>query len=81
MQISYDTVTQQVKSAPEKYLYDISQYINYLMYRYSMENKQSEPIRKSTGLKDFLGCLKLDKDPLEIQKEMRNEWNWLHRRH
>lgn len=74
MQVTYDSVAQQLKSAPEKYLYDISQYISFLIYRYTMENQQKETARKSSGLKDFLGCLKLDKDPLEIQKEMRNEW-------
>ncbi|MBQ5454036.1 MAG: DUF2281 domain-containing protein [Bacteroidales bacterium] len=75
MQVTYDSVAQQLKSAPEKYLYDISQYINYLIYRYASENQQNDSEKKYSGLKDFLGCLKLDKDPLEIQKEMRNEWN------
>ena len=74
-QATYDSVTLQLKSAPTKYLNDISQYINYLMYRYALEQQPKEPVKKSTGLKDFLGCLNLDKDPLEIQKEMRNEWN------
>ena len=74
MQVTYESVERQLKSAPEKYLSDISQYISFLMYRYTMES-QPEPTRKSTGLKDFLGCLHLDQDPLDIQKEMRNEWN------
>ena len=38
-------------------------------------NPSLKVILHPSGLSDFLGCLHLDKDPLEIQKEMRNEWN------
>ena len=27
------------------------------------------------SLREFVGSIKIDRDPLEIQKEMRNEWN------
>lgn len=29
----------------------------------------------SIGLREFVGSIKIDRDPLEIQKELRNEWN------
>lgn len=29
---------------------------------------------QKTSLKEFSGLLKFEKDPLEIQKELRNEW-------
>ncbi|MCR5456442.1 MAG: hypothetical protein K6F33_15810 [Bacteroidales bacterium] len=80
-QVSYDSVVRQLKAAPEKYLYDISLYINYIMYRNSVENEPQNIENKYSGLKDFLGCLSLDKDPMEIQKEMRNEWNLFHSRY
>ncbi|MFP9097443.1 hypothetical protein ACLI09_00185 [Flavobacterium sp. RHBU_24] len=34
----------------------------------------TEPVKKGFDAKAFLGTVKFDKDPLEIQKEMRDEW-------
>ena len=34
-------------------------------------NKRS---RRGVNVKKYVGILKMDKDPLSIQKEMRNDW-------
>jgi len=65
--MSYDAVVEQVRSVPEEYLDDISRYIKNLM---SGKRK-----KKSPGLREFYGALKIEGDPLEIQKQMRSEWD------
>ena len=66
--MSYDAVVEQVRSVPEEYLDDISRYISNLMGG----NKRK---KKSQGLREFYGALKIEGDPLEIQKQMRDEWD------
>lgn len=66
--MNYDAVIEQVKSVPEEYLDDISRYINNVVNMHSCKNKKS-------GLREFYGALHIDGDPLEIQKQMRNEWD------
>ena len=36
--------------------------------------KTSNPIRKKHNFEKYVGKIKLKRDPLIIQKEMRNEW-------
>ncbi|MBR5959267.1 MAG: hypothetical protein IKZ99_12960 [Salinivirgaceae bacterium] len=62
-----EEVIEQIKSVPEEYLDEISQYISDLMGG----NKRK---KKSQGLREFYGIMNLG-DGLEIQKQMRNEWN------
>lgn len=69
--MSYEAVLKQVKSVPEACLDEISNYIDYVIYRY--EKQETE--KKKGNLSEFFGTMKIDGDPLEIQKEMRNEWN------
>ena len=58
--MSYDLVLEQVKSAPEECLEDISNYIDYVLYRYEKRNSsldefnslcsESQKWAKSVGL-------------------------------
>ena len=66
--MSYDAVVEQVRSVPEEYLDEISQYISDLMSIREVRGKNNR------GLRDFYGIMHLG-DGLEIQKQMRNEWN------
>lgn len=66
--MSYDMVVEQIKSVPEEYLDDISHYISNVVNRHSKKNAKS-------GLREFYGALNIEGDPLEIQKQMRNEWD------
>ena len=57
MQVTYDSVAQQLKSAPEKYLYDISQYINYLIDLFvKMPPVFYNAIAAAQFLEELLGC-------------------------
>ena len=65
--MSYDAVVEQLKSVPNEYLDDISRYISNILNG----QKKSE----QGGLREFYGALKIEGDPLEIQKQMRDEWD------
>lgn len=69
--MNYETVLTKVRTAPEVCLDEISKYIDYVLYRYEEQEKE----KKKGNLSEFFGVLQIDGDPLEIQKEMRNEWN------
>ena len=63
-----EEVIEQIKSVPEEYLDEISQYISDLMSIREARGKNNR------GLREFYGTMNLG-DGLEIQKQMRNEWN------
>ena len=70
--MSYEVVLTQVRSVPEACLDEISNYIDYVVYRYE---KQAQTTPKQKGnLSKYFGIMDLG-DGLEIQKEMRDEWN------
>mgnify|MGYP006873012928 FL=1 len=70
--MSYEAVLTQVRSVPEACLDEISNYIDYVVYRYE---KQAQTTPKQKGnLSKYFGIMDLG-DGLEIQKEMRDEWN------
>ncbi len=70
--MSYEAVLTQVRAVPEACLDEISNYIDYVVYRYE---KQEREVSKSQGnLSKYFGLMDLG-DGLAIQKEMRDEWN------
>ena len=73
--VDYDDIIAQVKIAPREYLPDIYKYIAFILYCSKQSKPQKEEKKKSPGLREFVGSIKIDRDPLEIQKELRNEWN------
>lgn len=44
-------------------------------YNDIIEQVKNAPNNQTKGLREFVGSLKIDCDPLEIQKEMRAEWD------
>lgn len=70
--MSYEAVLTQVRSVPEECLDEISNYIDYVVYRYEKQ-AQTNPKQKG-NLSKYFGIMDLG-DGLEIQKEMRDEWN------
>ena len=70
--MSYETVLTQVREAPEACLDEISNYIEYVVYRYTKQ-EQKKPKPKG-NLSKYFGLMDLG-DGLAIQKEMRDEWN------
>ncbi len=71
--MTYEAVLTQVRAAPEACLDEISQIISYVVYRYKKEIEKKD--QKNGILAEFYGAMPIDGDPLEIQKELRNEWN------
>lgn len=73
LSIGYNDVIEQVKNAPKECLGNIYRFIAFQLYC----SKQSEEQKKKQkpGLREFVGSIKIDRDPLEIQKELRDEWN------
>ena len=71
--MSYEAVLTQVRSVPEACLDEISNYIDYVVYRYEKQTQTTH--KQKENLSEFFGAMQIDGDPLEIQKEMRNEWN------
>ena len=71
--MSYEAVMSQVRAVPEACLDEISQYIEYVLYRHEKQEKESRSPKGS--LAEFYGALQIDGDPLAIQKEMRDEWS------
>ena len=67
--MSRDEVIEQIKSVPEEYLDEISQYISDLMSAQKTCGKGN-----NRGLREFYGIMHLG-DGLEIQKQMRSEWD------
>lgn len=69
--MSYEAVLEQIRAVPAEYLDEISGIIRYVIYRHETEGKPVE----TGSLAQFFGTLDIEGDPLEIQKEMRNEWD------
>ena len=70
--MNYDVVLTQVKAVPEACLAEISNYIDYVVYRY--EKKEQETISQKGNLSKYFGLMDFG-DGLAVQKEMRDEWN------
>lgn len=69
--MSYESVVEQVKSAPESCLDEISNIISYVIFRY--ENAPSHE-KEQTNLSQSFGALKNFGDGMELQKRWRDEW-------
>ncbi len=68
--MSYATLEKKIKSLPEDYLEEISNYIEFIIFRHK---QTSQP--KTSNLSKFFGSMKIKRDGLKIQKELRDEWD------
>lgn len=71
--MSYDSVVEQIKAAPEACLDEISNIIGYVVFRYEKQDKQEN--NKKTDLSQCFGTLKHFGDGMEMQKRWRDEWS------
>lgn len=69
--MSYDSMVKQIKSVPQECLEEIENYIQFVLYRYTLTVKANQ----EKNLSKYFGSVNFKKDGLSIQKEMRNEWN------
>ena len=70
--MSYEAVLTQVRAVPEECLDKISDYIEYVVYRYQKQERETP--KQKGNLSKYFGIMDLG-DGLAIQKEMRDEWN------
>lgn len=69
--MSYDSMVEQIKAIPQEYLSEIENYIQFVLYRYNLTEKQNN----KKNLSRYYGSVSFKKDALSLQKELRNEWN------
>lgn len=61
--MSYEAVLTQVKSVPEACLEDISNYIDYVVYRYEQKKNQEEKEPSPELASAMLEALQISRDP------------------
>ena len=69
--MSYDTLERQIRMLPEDCLEEVSQYIEFIVYRMQMRKEKDQPHDMSA----YFGILKDMPDGLEAQRRLRDEWN------
>lgn len=71
MIMSYDTLEKQIRMLPEECLDDVSHYIEFIIYRLRLRDKE----RQASDLTEFYGVLNQMPDGLKMQRELRDEWD------
>ena len=65
--MSYDALEKKIRQIPERYLDEVSCFVDYIIYK-SNTKKDNQ---KESDLSKYFGSVKFDLDGLEIQKGMR----------
>lgn len=68
--MSYATIEKQIRAVPVEYLDEISDYIDYILFKANHSEK--------TGTKNtsqYFGCITKQVDGLAVQRGMRDEWD------
>ena len=68
--MSYTMLEKQLQSLPEEYYEEVSQYVEYLLFRQKNKNVKTE----TTENNNFFGSIKNLPDGLTAQRAMRDEW-------
>ena len=68
--MSYATLKRRIQSVPEEYLDEVSEYIDYVLFKVKKKKKAA-----SKGSSEFFGCLAKPVDGMEVQRSMRDEWD------
>jgi len=69
--MSYASLEQQIHSLPENCLEEVSNYIDFILFRERMR-KQTD---RSSDVSSFFGALPDLPDGTELQRSMRDEWD------
>ena len=69
--MSYAAVEEKLRNLPEDCLDEIAAYIDFLLFR----RKQAMNLDKSGDLSKYFGSIKTLGDGMEVQRQMRDEWN------
>ena len=68
--MSYAAVEKQIQAVPEEYLDEVSEYIDYILFKVSKKKAKD-----SKGTAAYFGSFERPVDGMEAQRSMRNEWN------
>ena len=69
--MSYATLEKKIKQLPEAYLDEVSDYIEYILFKINAPKKDEKP----ADLSKHFGAVKFKEDGLEMQRRMRDEWD------
>ncbi len=69
--MSYATLEKKLKLIPESYLDEVSDYIEYLLFKINVPKEDDT----KTDLSEFFGSVKMKEDGLDVQRRMRDEWD------
>ena len=69
--MSYATLEKQIRSLPEECLDEVSNYIDFILFRMKMKNDDS--IIQDNSI--FFGVLENIPDGMDLQRSMRDEWD------
>ena len=68
--MSYTVLEKQLQSLPEEYYEEVSQFVEYLMFRQEKGRKKNNHFESEK----FFGSIKDLPDGMMVQEAMRNEW-------
>ena len=69
--MSYDTLEKQIRMLPEECLEDVSQYIEFVIFKL----QRREETEQSQDMSCYFGILKNWPDGIEVQRRLRDEWD------
>ncbi len=69
--MSYATLEKKLKLIPEAYLDEVSDYIEFLLFKINVPKEDDT----KTDLSEYFGSVKMKEDGLDIQRRMRDEWD------
>lgn len=69
--MAIEMLVEQIRSMPQECLLEVQNYVEYVLYRYNQTAEKNE----NKNLSKHFGSVKFQRDAMEIQKEMRDEWN------
>ncbi|MBQ4513844.1 MAG: DUF2281 domain-containing protein [Anaerolineaceae bacterium] len=69
--MTYRTLERRIQEVPEEYLNEIADYVEYILYK--INHRKTEDSDKEVSA--YFGSIKRPMNGLEIQKELRNDWN------
>ena len=68
--MSYTVLEKQLQSLPEEYYEEVSQFVEYLLFRQEKGRKKND----QSESEKFFGSIKDLPDGMMVQEAMRNEW-------
>ena len=69
--MQYAMIENKLRNVPEEYLDEVGTFIDYLLFREQI----NQPSSQSTGSRSYFGKIPSLGDGMELQRQMRNEWN------